>query len=209
MNYLELSDQIQQVLQNDEESFVDEIPNFVTRAEQKIYRLVPTLSTKLTTTGAFSTGTATYAAPTGMLAPRWLRYQATGSETKFCDFKDASALKATFYASTNGEPRYYALSNDSTLEIAPAPDNNYSYTFGYTGFPTTIVGADTNTSWLGTYAEGALLWAAIVEAYIYMKGDSEILNGYKEKFAEALAELQVEVQGRTVADHYRYGEARA
>ena len=60
-----------------------------------------------------------------------------------------------------------------------------------------------STSWLGDNAEVALLYGSLVEAYIFMKGDADLLAQYEEKYQEALKRLMILGEGRLKRDSYR------
>ena len=56
----------------------------------------------------------------------------------------------------------------------------------YYGFPESIVDEADGESWLGTTAENLLLYGCLVEAYTFMKGSTDLLQAYKQKFDEAV-----------------------
>ena len=64
------------------------------------------------------------------------------------------------------------------------------------------------TSWLGTNAPAALLYGCLVEAYVFMKGDPDLLATYKGRYDDAMVGLGiVDVRGKR--DSYRDGDMRA
>ena len=69
-------------------------------------------------------------------------------------------------------------------------DNNY---LGGSGINFTIavnsVNNATGTSWLGDNFDTVLLYGALVEAYMFMKGDQDMLTAYTQKYNEALTLL--------------------
>ena len=64
------------------------------------------------------------------------------------------------------------------------------------------------TSWLGTNAENALLYGSLIEAYIFMKGEPDIIKNYTEQFQIAVGTLKLEGDGFDRTDAYRTGQKR-
>ena len=58
------------------------------------------------------------------------------------------------------------------------------------------------------YAELALLYGSLVEAYTFMKGETDMLQLYQARFQESLNYLKNLGEGRTTRDEYRYDEVR-
>ena len=203
MNYAALLQAIQDYAENDEATFVTNIPQFVRSAEQKIYRAVRIPDTRTRDAAiAITAASNTATIPTGFLLPLSLKIVASGVEYPLLN-KDESFLTEAYPATAvTGRPRYYAVRDDATFALAPTPDANYTATLNYLAFPTSIVSA--STTWLGTYAESALLYGSLVEAYIFMKGESDVLNMYKTRFDEEIVLLQQE-NSSIKADEY-YGD---
>ena len=74
-----------------------------------------------------------------------------------------------------------------------------------------LIGTVTNssgTSWLGDNFDSVLLYAALVEAYTYMKGEADMMQLYNQKFMEALALAKRLGDGMERQDAYRSGQFR-
>ena len=63
-------------------------------------------------------------------------------------------------------------------------------------------------SWLGDYFDTVLLYASLVEAYTYMKGEPDMMQLYNQKFMEALALAKRLGDGMERQDAYRSGQFR-
>ena len=91
-------------------------------------------------------------------------------------------------------PKYYSVLPSSgfsgepvELTVFPFPSiTTFDLTVNYYGLPTSIVDDVDGQSWLGETAENLLLYGCLVEAYTFMKGDMDLLQGYKQKFDEAV-----------------------
>jgi hypothetical protein len=78
------------------------------------------------------------------------------------------------------------------------------------GFVYTITGVDntTGTSWLGDNYDPVLLYGAMREAMLFMKGEADLVKYYEEKYTEALMQLNRLGTGLERGDAYRDGQAR-
>ena len=78
------------------------------------------------------------------------------------------------------------------------------------GFVVTVssVNNPTGTSWLGDNFDTVLLYGTLVEAYTYMKGESDMMQAYNLKYAEALQQLNRLGTGLERGDAYRDGQAK-
>lgn len=78
------------------------------------------------------------------------------------------------------------------------------------GFVYTITGVDntTGTSWLGDNYDPVLLYGAMREAMLFMKGEQDLVKYYEDKYTEALMQLNRLGTGLERGDAYRDGQAR-
>jgi len=54
-------------------------------------------------------------------------------------------------------------------------------------------------------AELALLYGSLVEAYIFMKGEQDVMAMYNSKFAEAMTGLRMLGEAKETTQDYRVG----
>ncbi len=88
----------------------------------------------------------------------------------------------------------------STLKSSYTVDIHYLYR------PASITtGAEDGTTWLSQNAELALLYACLIEAYIYMKGDANVMQMYNQRFVEAVSRLKNLGEAQETIDEYRRG----
>jgi hypothetical protein len=90
--------------------------------------------------------------------------------------------------------------------LGPTPDANYAVELHYFYYPPSIVTA--GTSWLGDNFDSALLYGALIEAYIFMKGEQDINAEYQKRYTEAMALLKQLGEGKNREDNYRTRQAR-
>ena len=112
-------------------------------------------------------------------------------------------------SATTGVPKYYARFDVDNFILAPTPNANFTTTLSYFYRPSSLTaGADSGTTWISENAEVALLYGSLVEAYIYMKGEQDVLSAYNSKFTEALSRVKSLGEANEVSDTYRTGLIR-
>ena len=113
-------------------------------------------------------------------------------------------------STANGLPKYYANWDANFWVVAPTPDATYEITLAYVKQPTSLT--DASVSGSGTYIsnkyQDLLLYAALVEAYGYLKGPADMLQYYEQSFQRAIQSYAVEQQGRRRRDEYNDGVIR-
>ena len=115
-----------------------------------------------------------------------------------------------------GFPKYYAMFGGATamgsttsggLYIAPTPDQAYMFRIYYDHMPTQLSSA-TATTYLTDYFPQGLLYAALVEAYGFLKGPMDMLTLYENKYKQEVAKFAGVQIGRRRRDDYTDGTVR-
>ena len=198
-----LKSAIQDYTENTETSFVSNLTNIIVQAENRIIKSVELPNFRKNQTGTFTNGNSYLAAPTDYLYPYSLAVLDSDSNYNYLINKDVNFIREAYPASaTTGLPKYYAQFEDDTFLVGPTPNS------GYTVEIQSITASSDGTSWLGTNATEALLYASLVEAYTFMKGEQDILANYEKTFKEALQRLTLESDGYNRKDAYRSGQRR-
>ena len=214
MNYTQLSAAIQAYTENTESNFVAEIPVFVKQAEQRIYNSVQFPSLRKNMTGTVSSTTPYLSAPNDYLATYSLAVIDADGNYEYLLNKDVNFIRQAYpSASDTGLPKYYALfgaqtnaPNELSFILGPKPDANYTVELHFYYYPESIVTAD--ETWLGDNFDSVLLYGSLVEAYTYMKGETDMMGLYNQKYQEALALAKRLGDGMERQDAYRSGQYR-
>jgi hypothetical protein len=217
MNYTQLSNAIQAYTENTEADFIAQIPVFVQQAEQRIYNSVQFPSLRKNMTGVVSTTTPYLSAPDDYLATYSLAVIDASGNYEYLLNKDVNFIRQAYpKASDVGLPKYYALfgptvssssiSNELSFILGPKPDVNYEVELHFYYYPQSITTA--NTTWLGDNFDSVLLYGSLVEAYTYMKGETDMMQLYNQKYMEALALAKRLGDGMERQDAYRSGQYR-
>jgi hypothetical protein len=217
VNYAELAIAIQDYTQNYEQTFIDNIPVFVTQTEERIYNTVQLPPLRKNVTGIMQTGNKYLAAPQDFLSVFSLAVIDGDGNFEYLLNKDVNFLRAAYpNPADTGTPKYYAIfgpevvnrtpTNELSLIVAPTPDVAYDVELHYYYYPQSIT--TLGTSWLGDNYSPALLYGSLVEAYIFMKGEQDMMAYYDKKFQDALGQLNRLGTGLERGDAYRDGQAR-
>ena len=219
MNYAALSAAIQAYTENTETNFVANIPVFVTQAEQRIYNSVQFPSIRKNVTGATTASNKYLQCPLDFLAVYSMAVINASGEYEYLLNKDVNFIRQAYPQPTDTAiPKYYALfgpavsgstiSDELSFILGPTPDTSYSVELHYYYYPESITVAADGQTWLGDNFDSVLLYASLVEAYTYMKGEQDMMQLYNQKFMEALALAKRLGDGMERQDAYRSGQFR-
>ena len=199
---------IQDYTQNSETTFVNNLSRFIINAEERIFKEVQLDVFRKNVNGAITSGNKFLTKPTDYLSTFSLSIL-NNSENVFLLRKHPTFLQDyTPDPSTTGVPQYYADFDETTFLLAPTPNSGFTAELHYYHRPTSITATSDGTSWLGTNAELALLYASLVEAYTFMKGEADMFQIYNARYQEALAYLKNLGEGKNTRDEYRYDKLR-
>lgn len=154
MNYTELSNAIQEYVQNYETDFVANIPVFIRQAEQRIYNTVQFPSIRKNVTGFTTSGNKYLSCPLDFLAVYSMAV-VSGTEYTYLLNKDVNYIREAYPSTASadyGLPKYYALfgpattntnpaviTNELTFLLGPTPDAMYTVELHYYYYPESIV----------------------------------------------------------------------
>jgi len=219
MNYTALSNAIQAYTENTEADFVANIPVFVTQAEQRIYNSVQFPSIRKNVTSTIAVNTKYLDCPLDFLAVYSMAVIDASGNYEYLLNKDVNFIRQAYPQPTDtGTPKYYALFGPTVLTsviydelsfiIGPTADASYGVELHYYYYPESITVAADGQTWLGDNFDTVLLYASLVEAYTYMKGEPDMMTLYNQKFMEALALAKRLGDGMERQDAYRSGQFR-
>ena len=207
MTYAELVQAIKDYTDNQETTFVSQIDQFIGNAEERILFDVQLPVFTKNQQGTLAASNKYLALPNDFLAPFSLSVTASGNYY-FLLNKDVNYLQEAYPDVTEtGRPQFYAIFDDTNLLVAPTPDSAYTVEFHYLYEPAGLSSTNT-TTWLSTNATNALLYAALIEAYVFMKGEADLMTYYQTRYQECLPRVKNLGEGRDRKDIYRSGQLR-
>ena len=211
-----LQDDIKSYTEVDDTVFSTAILNTIIKnAENRIYREVDSDDNRFYATSNLQSGSRYVTIPSDLRSIRYVQIKdstVTPNVQYFLEKKETSYM-ATFYdtpSTAEGLPKYYANWDANFWVVAPTPNANYEITLAYVKQPDTLTSGVPSTS--GTYLsnkyQDLLLYAALVEAYGYLKGPIDMLQYYEASYKRALASYSIEQEGRRRRDEYQDGVIR-
>lgn len=207
MTYNELLQSIIDFTESNDTTFVDNIPTFVENTEKRIYNtvLIPVLRKNVT--GAMTANNKYLSCPSDFLSPYELAVVKADGSYEYLLQKEVSYVRQNYPEPVySGVPKYYAQFDQNTFILAPTPASSYSAELHYYYYPESIV--TLGTSWVGDNFPMCLLYGALCEANIFLKGETDIQQNYEKMFQENMALLKNYADGRTRNDNFRLTEPR-
>ena len=220
MNYTELSARIQAYAENDfpasagNLTSAQQIATFVQQAEDRIYNTVQLPALRKNVTGTLTINNKYLSCPADFLSVYSLAVIDATGRYEYLLNKDVNFIRQAYPVPTStGIPRYYALfgpqytlNTELSFILGPTPDANYTVEMHYFFYPESIVTA--GTSWLGDNYDPVLLYGALREAYIYMRGEPDMIQNIEAKYQEAMGQLKRLGDGLERGDAYRNGQTK-
>ena len=175
-----------------------QLNTFITQAEDRIYNTVLIPALRKNVTGTVTANNKYLSCPSDFLAVFSMAVIDNDGSYEYLLDKDVSFIRSA-YPNPNDTniPRYYALfgptvisttiTNELSFILGPTPDQNYPVELHYYYYPTSITVSQ--TSWLGDNYAPVLLYGSLYEAYVFMKGEADVLAMYDKKYNEALQQL--------------------
>lgn len=212
MNYAEL---VVAVTDYTENTFsVTDMNTFIKQAEKRIYNTVQFPSLRKNVTGSLTANNKYLACPNDYLSTYSIAIILADGSYVYLLNKDVNFIREAYPNQTSvGTPKYYALfgpnsalPTELTFILGPTPDLVYGVELHYFYYPESITTA--NTSWLGDNYDPVLLYGTLVEAYTFMKGESDMLQLYVAKYTEAMQQAKRLGDGLERQDAYRSGQVR-
>jgi len=199
---------IQDYTENTESTFVSQLSRFILNAEERILKECQLDDFRKNVTGSTTQSTKFLSKPSDFLSPFSLSV-VNSSDNEFLQYKHTTFIQDyTPDPSTTGTPKYYGSWDENSFILAPTPDANYTMELHYFYRPQSITASSDGTSWLGTNAELCLLYGSLMEAYTFMKGETELLTLYNSRFQESIEWLKNLGEGKQSADQYRHDVLR-
>lgn len=205
--YVGLSNTLQAYTEVDETTFVGNIPTFIQNTERLVNNRVQLPAFKKAATLTTTAFSPYLTLPTDFLAMFSVAAISGDGQFSYMLNKDINYIRECFpYPTATGLPSTYALYNATQFLLGPTPNAAYSVELQYFAYPTSIVTA--GSTWLSINYPNVLLWGALTEAYIYLKGETDLVQMYQAKFEEAMAPLKQLGDARDKSDAYRAPQAR-
>lgn len=205
--YAQLKQAIQDYTENDETTFVANLPIFIRAAEERILKTVQLNLFRKNVSASFTASNQYLATPSDFLSPFSLSYVDDSGSKQFLLFKDVNFVQEfNPNSSTEGSPRFYAVFDVNNFVIGPTPDSAYSVELHYFYRPASLTsGSEDGTTWLSENASVSLLYGSLIEAYTFMKGENDLIQNYTQRFVEGINSLKLLGEAEETTQEYQVG----
>ena len=196
-----------------------QINTFITQAEERIYNTVQIPPLRKNVTGVTSTGNKYLSSPADFMSVFSMAVIDGDGNYEYLLNKDVNYIRAAYpNPASTGLPQYYALfgptvvanviTDELSFILGPTPDAVYNIELHYYAYPESITVAADGRTWLSDNYSPVLLYGTMLEAYVFLKGEQDMMAVYKGKYDEALAQLNRLGTGLERGDAYRDGQAK-
>ena len=153
--YTQLKTAIEDYTENNETSFLNNLPLFIRLTEERILKNVQLSLFRKNAAGAMSQNNKFLAVPSDFLAPFALSWTDNIGNTNFVDYKDPEFVQLyTPNPLATGAPKYYAMYDLNNFILGPTPDLSYDAELHYFYRPESLTQSSytlTLTSVVGTF----------------------------------------------------------
>ena len=210
----------------------DVLENIILNAQQRIFLDVPMDSDRFVQEGTLSAGNNSINAPAGAVFIRGIEVfdstSATTGSGSWLEKKDQTYLSEYLDRSTGpggfgtsgtvvtGLPKYYAMFGGATglsdttsgaMYFAPTPDQAYKFRVYYNKMPATLESSN-QTNYISLNFPQGLLYACLAETYGFLKGPTDMLTLYEQKYKQEIQKFAGAQLGRRRRDDYTDGTVR-
>ena len=231
-----LKSAIQDYTENTETTFVSNLRSFIRAAENRLFKMIDFEVFRRNSTSATTSSDRFLSVPTDFFSPFSLSITSSNNMIFLLEKDVNFVQEYHPNSSTTGTPKYYARFDVDNFILAPtggtsgatatidskndsantltivvpttAFTSGETITGGTTSHSSAIsaITSDTTTTWLSKNAINAMLYGSLIEAYIFMKGEPDVIKMYGERFMEEVHRLKDFGEAReNAADAYRQG----
>jgi len=195
----------------------EQINGFITQAEERIYNSVQVPPLRKNVTGLTTSGNKYLSCPSDFMSVFSMAVVDGDGNYEYLLNKDVNFIRAAYPNPSDQDiPKYYALfgptvvtsviTDELSFILGPTPDDAYTVELHYYAYPESITVAADGRTWLGDNYSPVLLYGTMLEAYVFLKGEVDVMATYKAKYDEALAQLNRLGSGLERGDAYRDGQ---
>ena len=185
------------------------IGQFIRNTELNVAGTVDYDDTRKYATSSFTTGKRYLVTPADFLIIRSLQVFNSTDQTgdrSFMEKRDTSFITEYNGSGATGLPKYYANWDESSIVVAPTPDQAYVVQLNYIITPPSFTSS--NNTYLSQYQQGMLLDGVLTEAFAFLKGPMDMYNLYKSKYTEGIQNFALQQMGRRRRAEYDDGVPR-
>ena len=197
----------------------DVLENIILNAQYRIMRDIPIDADRKIAQDNLVTNQEHANVPAGALFIRAVQVADSTADFNnpiFLQKRDVTFLDEFNNSRATGRPKYYAMKGGATgntnttsgaILLSPIPNATYVFKIHYNAMPATLESSNT-TNFISLNFPNGLLYASLVETYGFLKGPSDMLALYEQKYKEEVQKFANEQVGRRRRDDYTDGTVR-
>jgi len=194
---------IQDYTENAETSFVTHLATIIRNVEDLILFTLDLDFFRKNVSGNMTSGNRYLAKPADYLACYGMMITVS-SRQEMLLLKDVGYVVELNV--TSGVPKAFAPYDITNFIIGPTPNSNYAVELHYLYRPTSLTDSgEGGTTWVSNNAQMPLLYGCLRDAYVYMKGEADLIQLYDKLFTESLSRLKDYAESRENTDGNRVG----
>jgi len=173
MDYNSLTQQIIQYSKRTDQFFIDQVPNFINQAINRIYSEAKNIGFEKVAFGNLTANQFTLDKPADWKETVSFSITTTDGR-KFLKLRTLEFCQS-YWPNPNlvGTPEFYAdFNNYISFYLAPTPDQNYNFTLIYLALP--LFNIDNPENFLTLRYPSLLLYASMLETIPFLKGDERV-----------------------------------
>ena len=207
MTYDELKTKIRDYTEVNSTVFTDTILNgFIEDAEFRLLRDVDSDNNRFYATALLTVNQRYVQNPSDLLIVRSAQIVdssgvGAGTERDFLDYRDTNFMAEFNPEDAQGVPKYFGYWDQDTLVFAPVANAAYTIQLNYILKPEGLSSTNT-TTYLSLQFPNGLLYACLVEAFSFLKGPTDLLQLYEQRYKQAVEGFTVEQMGRRRRDEF-------
>ena len=199
MTYDNLTSNVLQYLERDDQAVVNQIPTFIMLAEFEIAEMMKSLGQQQVVQSTMQVNNAVIPKPA-----RWRKTVSmnitVNGVLQAVNLRKYEYLRNYAPDSTvTGVPLYYADYDYDNWIVAPTPDDSYDFEVLY--YERLVpLSSTTQTNWITQNAPNAMLYGTLLQAMPFLKNDQRVI--FQQKYTES-------VQALTLEDKLRIADRQA
>lgn len=172
--YAELSQQLQEWLEDDDAEFVGSIETVIQLGQMRLWRDLDLSIFSSEETANTAVGNPVVTKPitdTELVAWSAIYYPIAGGKNVYLELRSTDFVRDHQVAGTNAPPRYYAEQSQDQIILSPLPDQIYVMNFRGTTRLEPLDPITNTTNWLSLHQSDLLFKACLAEAESFLKAD--------------------------------------
>lgn len=186
MTYAELTQKLQDWLEDDDAEFVGSIDDVINLGEMRLWRDLDLsiFTSEDTATTSLSQETVTKPVTDPELVTWQSIYYDNAGVRTFLELRSTDWVRDHQTIGATAPPKYYAETSETDWLLSPIPDSAYTLNARGVTRPTRLSGTQT-TTWLSTHQDDMLFKACLAEAEGFLKSDDRVPI-WQEQYVSAL-----------------------